>query len=434
MRRLTLLPLLLLATLAPLHAQPASGSNQGWTQQQFDDWIEQVENWLDAGLHEPGSPKETDYSVDVCVQGKIVIFHIHAIRAGEGFIATSGTIQTNADCLPSVDENGNPLPYTSIFKNLGTVPGLSPKIRQPLPQAESAPARDASTATSVLVPARSLPFPPIYDSSVTPPTSSCDSSADTPLLLVNHGAGTVTIFGGCSGIRQRVIPVVSNPLQADTTPDGKLVLVTSFDSAINFIDVASQSVSFTLRTTADLNPNGIAISPDGAKAYVTSFASPSFGGTPALLTVDIAQKAITQRLSLPEYPQSVFLSPDGSLAWITFPFSNQIYIVDTLSNTVVKTLRSNRPMAVAFNSTGQRAWVSNGMTPGTVTVYETTQYSVLQTVPVGSGPIDVVFGPDDAFVLVNNYYGQSISIVNPLNYAVQTASAGGSPMGFAFVQ
>src|SRR5215475_5385921 len=106
---------------------------------------------------------------------------------------------------------------------------------------------------------------------------------------------------GCTDSILAVIPVTSNPLQVDFTPDGSLALVTSYDSAISFIDMTTNKVVKTLVTSPDVHPSGIAISPDGSRAYVTNF----FLINPSVLVIDIASRSILNTIPLGvQYPQS----------------------------------------------------------------------------------------------------------------------------------
>ena len=95
--------------------------------------------------------------------------------------------------------------------------------------------------------------------------------------------------------------------------------MTSYSGAITFVDTASNTVSGTIQPLGDANfaPSGIAITPDGAYALVTNYLTPP---NSYLAVVDIASKKIQGKIPLNyNYPQSVFINPDGTLAWVTHP-------------------------------------------------------------------------------------------------------------------
>ncbi len=148
----------------------------------------------------------------------------------------------------------------------------------------------------------------------------------------------------------------------------------------------------------------------------------------ALLTIDTQTRQIIQTLPLGAYPQSVFLTPDRSLAWVTFPLNNEVDVVDTLTNTIVKRLGANGPYGVAFNSTGTLAFITF-RTSGIVEVLNTTTYAFVQNITVGSGPVEIGMAPDDSFAAVTNFDGQSLTLIDLNGYATTTIPLAGPPLG-----
>jgi DNA-binding beta-propeller fold protein YncE len=423
-----------LASLTVCVFRAEAQANQGFTQQQFDDWEKEVQatlnDALDGGLIDS---RAAEWSVDVCVQGKVVIVKFLAFPVGGGFGLASENIKTDSDCLPSVDANGNPLPYTSLLKSL-QVNGLGPIRNQSQSWASAAfdtpRAAPASNPVAQLPLFRDIPFEPLYPVSSIPLPPHCDPSKNAQVLLVNHGTNSVTRLNACSGAVIAKINVVSNPLQAGLTPDGSTALVTSFDNAVNFINLSTNSVAFTLTTPFDVNPDGIVISPDGTLAYITSFNN----NNPSVQVIDIAQRKITGSLFLNTYPQSVFITPDGSQLWITFPFGNEVDVIDTLTLTRVRGLSVANPYGIAFDSTGVRAFIASRTTPGVLTVIDTSTFNTITTVPVGGGAVEVVFAPDSSFLAVSGFDSNTLTIVNPLNYKAYTGQLPGPPMGLALVR
>ncbi len=276
-----------------------------------------------------------------------------------------------------------------------------------------------------------LPFMAIRSSSDPAPSNACDARTSPDLLRVNHPNGLVDRISTCPFATVAHIPVVSRPLQIAITPDGRTALVTSFDNAVNFIDLASNKVTFTLKTDFTVNPDGIAITPDGARAYITSF-NPD---NSVVLVIDIASHTVIATIPVTSYPQGIFMTPDGTQAYVTFPLGGAVYIIDTLTNTVANTLGIQAPYGVAFNSTGSRAYITSNTAGGQVQVLETTRYQITQTYQVGLGPIDVAVTYGDRYVVVNNHDGNSISIIDTYNDKITTkATPGTAPLGISFIK
>jgi DNA-binding beta-propeller fold protein YncE len=227
------------------------------------------------------------------------------------------------------------------------------------------------------------------------------------------------------------IPVVTRPLQVAVTPDGSTALVTSFDNAVNFIDLATNKVTYTLMTDPSINPHGLAISPDGTHAYISSFNTNG-----VIAVIDLGSRQITTTLPTISYAQGLTLTPDGSQVWVTSPYGASVDIFDTLTNTRVTGLNISQTSDVAFNSTGTRAYVTTSATiPGSVVVVDTSTYQTITSYTVGLDPVDIQMSYADQFLVVNNNGEGSISVIDLMKGAVVTTQLGGNslPSGIAFV-
>jgi YVTN family beta-propeller protein len=182
-------------------------------------------------------------------------------------------------------------------------------------------------------------------------------------------------------------------------------------------------------TDPNFAPDGIAISPDGSYALVTNYLQPPYS---YLAVVDIASMQVKKKTPLDtEYPESVFINPDGTLAWVTYPFDNVFEVVDILTGTLVKQFRLTEPFSVVFNPTGTRVFVSSG--GGSVQVIDASTYNLIQTVPAGPGATDLQITPDGAFVFVNNSQAMSVTVIDTQSLTSTTTNVGGMPQGSVLV-
>jgi YVTN family beta-propeller protein len=208
-------------------------------------------------------------------------------------------------------------------------------------------------------------------------------------------------------------------------------LVTSFDNAVNFIDLATNKVTFTLMTDFDINPHGIAINSDGTRAYITSFNNDN----PVVATIDMASRQVISTLFVNAYPQSVYVTPDDTQLYVTFPFGNSVYVIDILTNTIANNILVPSPRDIAFDSKGTKAYITSASgSPGTVQEVNMTTFQVENTYTVGVGPTDIAVLFGDVEVIVNNYEGQSVSTINTGTGAVKTTPVNGSPVGLAILR
>lgn len=257
----------------------------------------------------------------------------------------------------------------------------------------------------------------------------CDPQADTPVYMVDHAGGTVQMTKACSG-QSSSVNVTTRPLQAALTPDGTQLLVTNFDNAITFINTANFTVSGTIQTDYSINPSGIAISPDGSTAYVTSFNNTN----PVVAVVNIAQRQITQTFQTCDYVQSVSLTPDGQLLFVTCPFNNTVYVYDTLTYSYVGGISTPQPSAVAFNPTGTQTYIAGGGSQGQLQVVDTSSLTTLKTVPLGNSPEDILVNQNGRLIFVSNGFDGTITQVVPGVWQTSTINVGINVHGLAWVE
>lgn len=91
-------------------------------------------------------------------------------------------------------------------------------------------------------------------------------------------------------------------------------------------------------------PTSVAVTPDGARAYLFSG---GFGWATSLSCLDLAQGAVTHRWPLPGACMGLALSPVGK-AYVADPFGNRLWRVDTEANALLNPLPlGGAPIALA---------------------------------------------------------------------------------------
>ena len=256
-----------------------------------------------------------------------------------------------------------------------------------------------------LAPLISNPSFPAVDSSRY--KSSCTSAVRS--YLVNHLQGTVTAFGVCPLTILKEITVAPLPLQIRITPDGATALVTSYDEALTFIDTATNTVK-AIMPLVNYNPQGIAISPDGTRAYVTHY----YDIRPVLLVIDIPNRKLLSTIALPQpYPRVVVITPDGSQAWVNYLYGGVITVVDVLTGTVARNINISQPVekGMAFNPTGTKAYAA--VYPNQVYVIDTATLAVKTKLTVGQAPNDIVATPDGTRLFVNSEVDPGLWWIDP---------------------
>ncbi len=298
--------------------------------------------------------------------------------------------------------------YTLYSMSQATQAGVIPGSSSPAPsRAAAAPASGRISLVNTFPAAMPVPFgPPLFASGTTPPSPTCDPTG--AIYAVEHFSAAVLHLGTCPLHLITTIPVASHPLQARLTPDASTLIVTSYDSAINFIDTASDQVVYTLNTSPNIRPSGLAISPDGKLAYVTSY----FNVSPSLLIINIASRSITNSVPLGNFPKSLLLTPDGAQLWIEFWEANQLAVYDTLTLTQIGTVTADglAYSGMTFNSTATKAYITT--TANTVDVIDTATLRNLAQIPVVHAPAGITLSPTGSFLLVTSQTSSSLSVID----------------------
>lgn len=322
----------------------------------------------------------------------------------------------------------NPKPGAPAFK-VGTPSGPNGFARQ---------GHATTPAQAIYLPQtlRDLPFLPQLK---LPAPATCDPSWPD-VFQGNENASVLNRFSVCPFqiVQSIPIPNNTNTLQVAITPDGSTAIATSFDSQVNFIDIATNTVTQTVLVDGSLNPDGIDISQDGTKAYITSFNNNT--PSPVVLVMDLTQasKPIIAQIPTIQFPQGAALTPDGSQLWVTSPLSFDMAVIDTQTNTNAINLAIPNTTGVAFNSTGTRAYITSGSgqgpgQQGKVYVVDTGTFQTITTYTVGAAPSNIAMAYGNQWLVVNNNADGSVSVIDLVQNAVKTTNLGTNPAGIFFV-
>ena len=260
------------------------------------------------------------------------------------------------------------------------------------------------------------------------PASTCNASANASFFAIEHDNASVVRLFPCNANQTVHVSTVSRPLELDITPDGSQLWVTSYDQGITIIDTHTNAVIATIKTDAGTFPSGIAITPDGTRAYVTSFIDVN----PALVVYDTATLKEVARVPIPsQYPIGVFLTPDGSTAYVTNTITNAVYIVDTLSNTIINSRQVISPYGIGFSPDGTTAYIASG--DPSIRVFDTKTLGQTGSYKVTGFPINVMVSPNGRWLITENHDAGTVSEINTVTGEVKVVKVGGNPHGIIFV-
>jgi YVTN family beta-propeller protein len=322
-----------------------------------------------------------------------------------------------------------PLPGPSV--NGGGAPGAELTAVRPLAVAVNA-------VTPLIEFPRRIWFSPHVASagsgSATP--LGCSAPYQNRLMIPESKGSSVAILNTCPVGLLRRVAVGKKPISVVVTPDGRSALVANLDdSTISVINLASLTVSQTISLPPlngfPMRPSGIAILPDGSKAYVTDHVDLPGG---AVYVIDLTTMKFSTMFDVGGFPASIAVTPDGSQVWVSSWGSGRVDVYDTLTNTTVTGFSVPQANGIAFNPTGTRAYMASGSL-GTVIVADTSTYQVVAQIPAGLYPHAVLVSQTGRHVFVTDPLGNSISLIDAsANKVLRTIKLRAQhPLGLAFV-
>ncbi len=203
----------------------------------------------------------------------------------------------------------------------------------------------------------------------------------------DQNVATVSATGLVSAVAPGSVTVTANAggVSGSATIDvGTVAYVTNFD-AQNVSVIATSTNTVVATVPVGTQPIAVALTPDGAFAYVTN----SSGSVSVLST---ASNTVVATVPVGSLPFGVAITPDGAFAYVTNRGTNDVSVITTSTNTVVATVPvGSGPGGVAITPDGAFAYVTNS--PGSVFVLSTASNTVVATVPVGAGPFGVAITP-----------------------------------------
>jgi YVTN family beta-propeller protein len=209
------------------------------------------------------------------------------------------------------------------------------------------------------------------------PALTAVNQAGTKVYLI--GNGIFSVINTATNTVADTTNVGGAPQGVAVTPDGKKAYVTDpANNRIDVIDTATNNITATLNV--NVWPIGVAVNPAGTKAYVTNLRSSTIS------VVDIATNSFTAWVNVGYHPRGVTVTPDGAKAFVTNTDNETVSVIDTATNTVINTVNvGTNPFGVAVTPDGSKVYVANNG-DGTVSIINTTTNTVTDTINVGGTP------------------------------------------------
>jgi YVTN family beta-propeller protein len=177
-------------------------------------------------------------------------------------------------------------------------------------------------------------------------------------------------------------------------------------------------------------PEGVLVTPDGQKVYVTNETS----GTVTVLDARTGRQRTEFRVGA--RPRFVAFSPDAAYALVTSESGGSVTIVDLPKDVPLKTVAvgdSTKPTGVAIAPDNKTAYFANGRA-NRVSIFSIAAMTVTDSIPVGQRPWGVALSTDGSTLYTADGRSNQISVVDVIHKKVlRTVSVGERPYGVVIV-
>jgi YVTN family beta-propeller protein len=154
-----------------------------------------------------------------------------------------------------------------------------------------------------------------------------------------------------SGISRFIGPISSQPL-ALSAEGSFLASVNPDNNSVSFFDLRNDRNRRLAQVPVQVEPNGVALLPNGRRAYVANTVS----GTVSVMDLNIPNGFIgkpRKHIPVGTEPYSVVLTPNATKLYVASARSNTISVIDTATESVVKTIQVNaEPRGLAVSNDG----------------------------------------------------------------------------------
>jgi YVTN family beta-propeller protein len=222
---------------------------------------------------------------------------------------------------------------------------------------------------------------------------------------------------------ETLIPVGVNPEGVAVSPDGSQVWVSDTGpqtgeptlGALSVISAATNKVTATIPLRGT-DPRQIAFSPSGGTVYVTT----GIG----LYVINTATHRIVSVIPGLGDPEGVTVAPNGTV-YVTNTVKNVVDVISPAANRVTRTIPVGQlPWQMALTSDGKTLYVADGDSDA-VSVINTATNAVTNTIAVSGDPVSVALTPDDSRLWVGGLTSGNVSVIDTSDDTIVGAFAVG---------
>lgn len=231
--------------------------------------------------------------------------------------------------------------------------------------------------------------------------------------IPNTGDGTVSVIDTKTDTVIKTIKVdnkVSDGIAASSS-NNEVYTANYKEGVLNIID----GMNFKVKEKLELGRNihGIDVSPDGKFLYITSGDLKEGKEFNYIMIYDTQKRKIIKEIeSNSKSPAHISFSNDGKSAFVSNVMSNDISIIDTDKQDIIKTIPvGDTPNEGKLSSDGKTLYVANLM-DNVLSIIDVERGKQTAQIPAGKGTHGVAVADDDRYVWTANHFSNDVTVID----------------------
>lgn len=158
-------------------------------------------------------------------------------------------------------------------------------------------------------------------------------------------------------------------------------------------------------------------------------------GDTTISAINTATNEVVATIPVPNTPMGIAVSADGSTVYVAGSFGNAIFVINAAKAQIIATIPYIFPMYLCLSKDGKKLYVTSaGKNASLLSVYRTTDYSLITSISIGPGGNEMCMSPDGSLLYITNPVSplNIVSLVNTITDNLIThIPVGGGAYGIA---
>jgi YVTN family beta-propeller protein len=204
-------------------------------------------------------------------------------------------------------------------------------------------------------------------------------------------------------------------------PDNKLVAIAIDPKTVQVVERID---------TGTLGPgHSLMLTPDFKSAYVNA------AGSNVINVIDVASKAVRDKIAVNAFPCDCHLTPDGKFGFTPERDADSVAKFDTSTNKIVKRMdfpKGSKPYMLRVSPDGKEVWVQAAGN-NTNNIVDPDAMTILHSEADGKGPVTNAWSPDGKYVLLTHEGDETVTVYDAQTQKMVkkiTVGQGSSNIGF----